>query len=242
MRKDVRAPTCPPRALALRRRESTARHPTLPPASVTGSRLGRNGVSVTPPGPRRERAGTGTHRPPSPRSVVFRLEIGPFPHRDRSSSGSRSVPSTRSPKNLFSHTRPVMDYGPLSSPRPIAARPQNRMSVRMTLELLGAVPLDDRPCNDAAPHRCSESPGGQCHSGGHPPAPEPAIETADSGATRMTGRLREPISTRKRTDLGGRGSMAPPDPGPGTPPTTPAPSGEQIPTPPRREAGARTGT
>ena len=62
-----------------------------------------------------------------------------------------------------------MEYGPLSSPRPIAARPQNRMSVRMTLELLGAVPLDDRPCNDAAPHRCSESPGGQCHSGGHPP-------------------------------------------------------------------------
>ena len=90
-----------------------------------------------------------------------------------------------------------MEYGPRSSPRPIAARPQNRMSVRMTLELLSAVPLDDRPCNDADPHRRSGSPGGQCHSDGHPPAPEPAIETADSGATRMAGRLREPISTRK---------------------------------------------
>ena len=137
----------------------------------------------------------------SPRSVVFRLEIGSLPRRDRSSSASRSVPSTRSLKNLFSHTSPVMDYGPLSSPRPIATRPQNRMSVRMTLDLLGAVPLDDRPCNDAAPHRCSGSPGGQCHSDGHPPAPEPAIETTGSGATRMAGRLREPISTRKRTDL-----------------------------------------
>ena len=137
----------------------------------------------------------------SPRSVVFRLEIGSLPRRDRFTSAPRSVPSTRSLKNLFSHTSPVMDYGPLGSPRPIAVRPQNRMSVRMTLELLGAVPLDDRPCNDADPHQRSGSPGGQCHSDGHPPAPEPAIETADSGATRMAGRLREPISTRKRTDL-----------------------------------------
>ena len=137
----------------------------------------------------------------APRSVEFRVEIGSLPRRDRSSSASRSVPSTRSLKNLFSHTSPVMDYGPLSSPRPIATRPQNRMSVRMTLDLLGAVPLDDRPCNDAAPHRCSGSPGGQCHSDGHPPAREPAIETADSGATRMAGRLREPISTRNSTDL-----------------------------------------
>ena len=144
---------------------------------------------------RRDRSYSGS------RSVHFRAEIGSLPHRDRSSSASRSVPSTRSLKNLFSHTSPVMDYGPLSSPRPIATRPQNRMSVRMTLELLSAVPLDDRPCNDADPHRRSGSPGGQCHSDGHPPAPEPAIETAGSGATRMAGRLREPISTRKRTDL-----------------------------------------
>ena len=111
------------------------------------------------------------------------------------------------PAGIGSSARAARLWVPIRiSPKPPS---ENRMSVRMTLELLGAVPLDDRPCNDAAPHRCSESPGGQCHSGGHPPAPEPAIETADSGATRMTGRLREPISTRKRTDLGERNSTAP---------------------------------
>ena len=167
--------------------QSTSGCPDRP--GVRGVRSRRESARVRPRA--RRRAGS------SPRSIVFRLEIGSLPRRDRSSSGSRSVPSTRSLKNLFSHTSPVMDYEPLSSPRPIAARPQNRMSVRMTLELLGAVPLDDRPCNDADPHRLSGSPGGQCHSGGHPPAPEPAIETTDSGATRMAGRLREPISTRK---------------------------------------------